>query len=137
MLFHYFHHPFWDTSIFGNTHIPPKTIQKVFILEIWTQFLPLCIMHFWVDTHKNQTPMTVTGDTQVTSLGRCVPPAARCDPPWERRRKRSFCRSFTFSLKGTRGGLVGWGEVGEKSGVKPKDGSFGKKIMRVSLIVFI
>ena len=60
-----------------------------------------------------------------------MPPAARCDPPWatetEDRDGRFWSVVFSFSLKGTRGGLVGWGEIGEKRGVKPKDGSFGKK----------
>ena len=28
-VFHYFHHPFWGTPIFGNTHIVQKKCQDV------------------------------------------------------------------------------------------------------------
>ena len=43
-VFHYFHHPFWGTPIFGNTHIPPGGFRKIFDSKvppwygIWEKF---------------------------------------------------------------------------------------------------
>ena len=36
-VFHYFHHPFWDTLIFGNTHV-----GNIF------QHFPIECSHFWI-----------------------------------------------------------------------------------------
>ena len=38
-VFHYFHHPFWGTPIFGNPHIPKKVGRPSFFVKI--------ILHDW------------------------------------------------------------------------------------------
>ena len=44
-VFHYFHHPFWGTPIFGNTHIPPNKNFKIHTHNILKPPLAVCFRH--------------------------------------------------------------------------------------------
>ncbi len=72
--FHYFHHPFWDTPIFGNTHISEFLLARFLrsrsfwlgffgetcFLAHWLIVLNMLLLYFWLSNMK-QIQTTYTG----------------------------------------------------------------------------